>query len=643
MIARGARLLRSPLRAAQVPPAPWLAWHLAGMLLVLLVPSQWRFGEPLLALPVARQLPAWAWALAYLGLVASLHRARRTDRDPELWMVPLHAAGIFGAAYLILRFGLALPPSRTVFAASLMLAMVACGLPALLGRALGPATAILAGIASWLVLATRPPDATEPDERVLVTNLLQVTVREYRGLVDSLEIPGGALARVGNGFLLVTGEGEFYRLSWDGTGDRLVSRRLPLTAELNRAALRQDVAAIVAEVGGGFPLRTNDLALDTTVVPHRIYLAHSYWHAEDRCLAMRVSVADLPADSAATDAPGAWSTIYESVPCLPPSYELRRGGTGSRLAWLGPDSLLLTIGDHGVAGPEGKAGPQDPDSPYGKVLLLDRAGRGKVFTQGHRNAQGLVVGRDKRVWSTEHGPQGGDELNFLVPGGNYGWPLATYGVQYGQEGWPLAGNRRDHGDFLEPALAFVPSLGISNLIEVGPVGFPAWDGDLLVSSLRAESLVRVRTRGDRVIYQEPIPIGHRIRDLEQGSDGRVLLWTDGARLLVLERAAEPSRGARAYAACAGCHGALLEGTPLGPPLRGVVGREVAAAPGFEYSTALRNLGGEWTGQRLDLFLRDPAGLVPGTSMVLPGGIPDSLRFLVIEYLRHPDAPGRRAP
>jgi cytochrome c2 len=251
---------------------------------------------------------------------------------------------------------------------------------------------------------------------------------------------------------------------------------------------------------------------------------------------------------------------------------------------------------------------------------------------GHRNTQGLTVAPDGRVWSTEHGPQGGDEVNRIVPGGNYGWPLATYGVQYGQDSWPLAAGKRDHGEFIEPALAFVPSIGISNLIAVSGTAFPAWTGDLLVSSLRDASLHRLRTRDDRILYDERIHIGPRIRDIKQGKDGRILLWTDAARILVLSRAAYGSPGERAYAACVGCHGAALEGTPLGPPLRGVVGKRVASDPSFTYSPALRQVGGNWTIERLHVFLKNPNGFAEGTSMNFPG-VPDSIAFRLIGYLR----------
>src|SRR5262249_4081638 len=159
-------------------------------------------------------------------------------------------------------------------------------------------------------------------------------------------------------------------------------------------------------------------------------------------------------------------------------------------------------------------------SAYGKVLLLDRSGRHEIFTIGHRNPQGLLVDREHRIWETEHGPQGGDEINLLEKGRNYGYPLVTYGTEYGRYFWPLAPWAHDHGEYTEPVQAFVPSIAISNLIQVDSDLFSEWKGDLLVGSLNTQSVYRVRVRGDRIIYIEQIPVGVRVRDLAEGSDGR---------------------------------------------------------------------------------------------------------------------------
>jgi cytochrome c2 len=163
----------------------------------------------------------------------------------------------------------------------------------------------------------------------------------------------------------------------------------------------------------------------------------------------------------------------------------------------------------------------------------------------------------------------------------------------------------NHGTFSEPLYAFVPSLGISQLISIGGKRFPMWAGDLLVGSLRRQSLYRLRVRNDRLTYVETIFAGERIRDLVEGADGRILIWTDAGGVLSVSSAPTTLDGRYIFEArCAGCHEPPHgETNAVAPSLRGVVGRAVAGDRTFEYSEALRQLSGKWTGDRLDRFLR----------------------------------------
>jgi cytochrome c2 len=303
------------------------------------------------------------------------------------------------------------------------------------------------------------------------------------------------------------------------------------------------------------------------------------------------------------------------------------------LTWDRDGALLLAGGDHGFNGTTEAALAQETGNDYGKVLRLDLRGGRRVLSIGHRSPQGLLVDRQGRRWSTEHGPQGGDELNLLREGANYGWPLVSYGTQYGVAYWPLAVGKRDHGEFEEPAQAFVPSVAIAGIIQVGHQQFPDWDGDLLAASLRAMTLYRIRERAGRVAYVEAIHIGRRIRDLIEADDGRIVLWTDEGDLVTVAVAGGRPDGRRIYGRCSGCHGENLEGTGLGPPLRDVFNNRVASRPDFAYSPALRQLGGLWTRPRLHDFLADPNRFAPGNRMNF-GGLPDRAeRLELIEYLR----------
>lgn len=166
-------------------------------------------------------------------------------------------------------------------------------------------------------------------------------------------------------------------------------------------------------------------------------------------------------------------------------------------------------------------GAVPPDNPF-----VGRAGaRGEIWSWGHRNIQGLVVDpATGALWAHEHGPQGGDEVNLIRRGANYGWPRATHGVNYG--GSTITENRSLPG--MEDALkVWVPSIAPSGLAVVTGEAFPGWRGSLLVGALRDRSLVRLTREGERIVAEERISMfGERIRDVRVMPDGRVLLLTD---------------------------------------------------------------------------------------------------------------------
>ncbi len=299
-------------------------------------------------------------------------------------------------------------------------------------------------------------------------------------------------------------------------------------------------------------------------------------------------------------------------------------------------NLIFGIGDQHYDGVRGNAnGPQDEKSSYGKLIKINLATlKTELIAKGVRNPQGLLMDRDGRIWETEHGPEGGDELNLVVDGADYGWPSVTYGSDDNAYEWPLNKKQGRHDDFQRPVFSWVPSIGTSNLIEVRDVP-PQWDGDLLVASLKAGTLFRMRIHHGSVKFVEPINVGRRIRDLLQLDDGTILLWTDTASLVELTAIPSDERGVRSLAveltadeeaaglrqiiaSCGVCHG-LNPGTSSanGPSLWGVYQREIAGTNFVGYSTALRTIGGTWTDASLSAFLLDPQRFAPGTSMPDP--------------------------
>jgi glucose/arabinose dehydrogenase len=209
---------------------------------------------------------------------------------------------------------------------------------------------------------------------------------------------------------------------------------------------------------------------------------------------------------------------------------------GARMAFLPDMSLLISIGD----GFNFREQAQWPDSHLGKIVrvgddgqvpsdnpLLDQPDAlPEIFTMGHRNVQGLVVDPlSGDIWAHEHGPRGGDELNRLSPGSNYGWPVATHGVDY--SGASISPYTSRPG-MVDPVLVWTPSIAPAGMTQVSGDLFSDWEGDLLVTSLAERSLRRIEIEGGQVVDQHMVPIdmNRRLRDVEIGPDGAIYLLTD---------------------------------------------------------------------------------------------------------------------
>ena len=156
----------------------------------------------------------------------------------------------------------------------------------------------------------------------------------------------------------------------------------------------------------------------------------------------------------------------------------------------------------------------------------------ETWTLGHRNPYGLAFAADGRLWATEMGPRGGDELNLIVAGKNYGWPLVSEGKNY--DGVPIPPHS-SRPDFIAPKLYWVPSISPTSLVIYSGNMFPQWKGDGLIGALSGKVLVHVRIRGEQASRLEEWDMGHRIRFVGQGPDGAIYLLEDesGARLLRL--------------------------------------------------------------------------------------------------------------
>jgi glucose/arabinose dehydrogenase len=219
-----------------------------------------------------------------------------------------------------------------------------------------------------------------------------------------------------------------------------------------------------------------------------------------------------------------------------------RGHFSGKIAFDKNGFLFLSLGDRQVP-PEGnlEAHPaQDLSNHHGKIIRLHDDGRvpadnpfvnqanarAEIWSYGHRNLQGLAIHPETGdLWSNEHGPQGGDELNRVERGRNYGWPVIGYGVNYNTGLVIHSGTHRKGME--QPSHIWVPSIGISGLMIYTGDKFPQWRGNIFVGGMVGQQLARLTLDGQRITSEETlVPQMGRIRDVRQGPDGFIYLVTD---------------------------------------------------------------------------------------------------------------------
>ncbi|KYG75499.1 PQQ-dependent sugar dehydrogenase [Roseivirga echinicomitans] len=212
---------------------------------------------------------------------------------------------------------------------------------------------------------------------------------------------------------------------------------------------------------------------------------------------------------------------------------------GSRIAFDAQNHVYFSIGDRGNR----DGNPQDITRDGGKVYRLNDDGsipsdnpfvntanaKTAIYSYGHRNPQGLATNpKTGDIWEHEHGPQGGDEVNIIGKGKNYGWPLITYGENYG--GGAITDKTAMEG-MEQPVTYWVPSIASCGMAFVQNAKYAGWDGDLIVGSLKFSYLVRLVIENDKVVRQEKIAEGiGRVRNVEMGNDGYLYVGVEGKGL-----------------------------------------------------------------------------------------------------------------
>jgi glucose/arabinose dehydrogenase len=365
---------------------------------------------------------------------------------------------------------------------------------------------------------TTPIAADESPAAIAQTPTLQQTV-----LVDGLAHPWG--------------------LDWLPDGTMIVTERPGRVSLIDPGQLEPTPVAGVPEV-----LTTGQGGLlDVSVHPQfadNQWVYFTYAEGDRSANQTRVARARL-VDDALSD----WQVIFEVN-------RSKQGGQhfGSRITWLPDDTMLISIGDGGnpplqLEGNLIREQAQNLGSHLGKIVRLKDDGsipadnpfvdtpgaNPAIWSYGHRNIQGLMYDPvSDRLWSTEHGARGGDELNLVEAGGNYGWPEVTHSREY--SGGEITTERSRPG-MADPLIVWTPAIAPSGLLVYQGEAFAPWQGDLFAGGLVSQDVRHIELdESGAVINETSINIGQRVRDVRQGPDGLIYVLTDEAngRLIRLE-------------------------------------------------------------------------------------------------------------
>ena len=329
--------------------------------------------------------------------------------------------------------------------------------------------------------------------------------------VDWDEARGGAIEALCDGALVVTPWGRMAFARPDGSMEP-VEGQVPMNLERRRSQNLDSEAFRVADI----------LLKQRSEGVWELFATHHYFTGD--CVRFRLSSTTLLLEDGRLSASPSWRTLFDAEPCLQEAAD----AAGGRMLTDGPDHLLIVTGSHHLL--------ELSESHLGKLVRVSiETGDAEILALGLRNPQGFARDADGALWATDHGPIGGDELNLLEPGLDYGWPSVSYGVRNSSR--DLFGDEEtagEHSGFALPVFSWVPSVPVSTLIVNDERWFPLWKDDLLIGVLGGESygqsILRVRRVGDKVQYVERIALGYRVRDLTQLADGGVAALDDDGRV-----------------------------------------------------------------------------------------------------------------
>jgi glucose/arabinose dehydrogenase len=347
-----------------------------------------------------------------------------------------------------------------------------------------------------LILFAKPPLA---DERTIAT---EAGTLKIETVAKGLDHPWG-LAFLPDGDMLVTEKpGTLRRVSKDST----ISK--PLAG----------VPEVVAAKQGGLL----DVAVDPDFKSNRlVYLSYSEpGEGGSATAAARGKLGNSGLENV--------EVIFRQTPRIDNGLHF-----GSRFAFAPDGTLFITLGERFQFDPA-----QDLSNTLGKIVRINSDGsipkdnpfvgrdgvRPEIWSYGHRNAQGAAIHPETgKLWETEFGPLGGDELNIPKAGSNYGWPVVSWGSHYDGKDIP---DPPTHPEFADAVYHWNPVISPSGITFYTADAIPAWKGNLLIAALSAQGIVRLTLDGEKVKAEERIPLGARIRDVQQAPDGSVYALTD---------------------------------------------------------------------------------------------------------------------
>ncbi len=365
----------------------------------------------------------------------------------------------------------------------------------------------LVGIFIFLILAT-PAQASPPSLTIDTVETRQVQVSAPNGE------RGAALAKLKDGRLLLGG-------GTNGSSLFLFDREDETLQSLGRVIKSNE--------------RLNDSRFaitDIAVLEEQekvisLLISFPQYSQKNRCVSLVLYKYDLKL--AATVSVVRGKQWFKSSPCVPISAVQHAAG---RIEVIDKKNVYLTTGDLGFP----KIGDRKARGTLGSIYKVSSSAFERV-SQGHRNPQGVqLIGKD--LYISEHGPRGGDEINLIDLGRDYGWPFVTYGQPYGSGDYVRPSKTGTHEGFTKPLYYWVPSVAPTELILLpDDPRWGSWSGQLVMGALRENALIFLQLMSKREVGQVAnVNVGERIRDLEVGNDGSIIATTDSGNLLFISPA-----------------------------------------------------------------------------------------------------------